>query len=74
MFDEKLKALLASLEWTPERLCVEMQNAGHPISVAAIYTWLRGTREPQLQQITGICAATGCSPSDLVPTSAQAAV
>lgn len=67
MFKTQLKALLKARQWTPVRLCSEMEQVGCVVSLDAVYAWLRGDRIPQYRHVIGIITATGCSPAELMP-------
>lgn len=74
MFHERLQAEMKKREMTPERLCVAMEDAGFPVGVGTVKSWMYGRREPGYQSLNGIVAALGCEPGDLLPGNKKAVV
>jgi len=67
VFDgQKINDLMAKSNWTRNKLVLEFENAGDPISLATLANWINGTTTPSGKRIATLCNLFNCSPSKFI--------
>jgi len=63
---KNLQLLLSERGWTPERLAVECQDRGTPVSIGGIRQWLSGRSVPGGQSVVILADAFGCTTDSIL--------
>lgn len=66
IFRANLKRKLVRKQWKAEDLFSAVRSVGADVAFSTVFSWVRETQAPSLENIAALAAALDCTPNDLL--------